>query len=112
MIILYLQAVEFYYRLMKNSDLSLNLKQKILSVTMLEVKKLKVSTLETYARNLRFATKVILLCGKKTKTVDVDKFLHTLLHTHGALLEHVGWKEEFLLVYRLQNIMKHMPIMD
>ena len=71
---------------------------------------MKSIVVDTYAKNLRFAVQIVLMCGKKTESADVDKFLHTLLHTHGKLLDHVKTtKEEFLASYKRIHTLSSVP---
>ena len=78
-----------------------SLKGIITSATGLEAKKLEAVAVDTLALNLRMAVKAILLCDAHDKSVNVDKFVHTLLHLHPELVTHVGNDcNSFLTTYK------------
>lgn len=58
------------------------LKIQVVKGMTIEVKKLKQLTLETYATNLRMATKAILLCKVSNEKVDIDKFITTMFKVY------------------------------
>ena len=75
-----------------------NLKSKILAATKLEVKKLKAAKLDTLTLNLRMCVESCLLYEtSSTQTVNIDKFLHTLLFLYNNIFEDIDIiKAEFI----------------
>ena len=65
--------------------------------------------MDNFTKQLWFAVKIILNCSKKTCNVNVDKLLHTLLHMHPKILEHVGTKEQFLDTYKCNHMLENVP---
>ena len=75
----------------------------------MEVQNLQKTTVETFARHVRFSVKILLLCNKTTKDVDVDKFFITLLNDNRNMVEYVGTLNGFLDDYKRIHTLESLP---
>ena len=88
-----------------------NLKAKILAATKMEVTKMKAVTLDTFATNIRMCVESCLLCESTIHTVNVDKFIHTLLFLYEKIYDHIGsTKAEFENAYKRIHTLAELPV--
>ena len=88
-----------------------DLRGKVLAVTKLEAVAFQNQSVNTFASHLRMAVKTCFACESSTRTVDVDKFVNTLLTVyHDNIVLHLeDASAEFRTVYKRIHTLSELP---